>query len=106
MQANLWQLLVTQVLGTTSYPVAQRVATQDIVRAKVHHYKLTDVGMEFVLEPLPENQSYRLMTAQKFGVSCGDYIALHDTSGITEYRVSDIEYYSDPPDMWIAKLRA
>jgi hypothetical protein len=106
MQANLWELLVTQVLGTISYTTASQVSTPEKVRNKVHSYQFADMGLEFVLEPATENHGYSLMTAQRFGVRSGDRIAFHDEAGTTEYRVSDIEYYSDPPDMWIAKLRA
>jgi hypothetical protein len=100
MQANLWQVLVAQVIGTISYSATHSVETKEKVRVRVHHYQLTDRGVEFVLE----NHGYQLMTAQRSGVKCGDHIAFHDLSGRQEYRVADIEYYCDPPDMWIAKL--
>ncbi len=104
MQANLWQVLVAQVIGTVSYSATHSIATKDKVRVRVHHYQLADRGVEFVFEPSIENHGYQLMTAQRSGVKCGDRIAFHDLSGHKEYRVADIEYYCDPPDMWIAKL--
>jgi hypothetical protein len=102
MQANLWQMLVAQLVGTVSYSATHSVATKDKVRVRVHHYQLADKGVEFVCESA--SQGYQLMTAQRSGVKCGDRIAFHDSSGTQEYRVADIEYYCDPPDMWIAKL--
>jgi len=102
MQANLWQMLVAQLVGTVSYSATHSVATKDKVRVRVHHYQLADRGVEFVCEPA--SHGCQLMTAQRSGVKCGDRIAFHDSSGNQEYRVADIEYYCDPPDMWIAKL--
>ncbi|NJM76114.1 MAG: hypothetical protein HC852_10370 [Acaryochloridaceae cyanobacterium RU_4_10] len=102
MQANLWQMLVAQLVGTISYSATHSVATKEKVRVRVHHYQLADKGVEFVCEPA--NHGYQVMTAQRSGVKCGDRIAFHTPSGHQEYRVADIEYYCDPPDMWIAKL--
>ncbi|WP_339381337.1 hypothetical protein [Brasilonema sp. UFV-L1] len=45
------------------------------------------------------------MTGQGKGVKRGDYIILRDSSNACRYQVEDIDYYSEPPDMWIALLQ-
>ncbi|WP_249369771.1 hypothetical protein [Acaryochloris marina] len=45
------------------------------------------------------------MTSCKANVRKGDVIHICDTGQQSEYRIDEIDYYSDPSDMWIAKLR-
>jgi hypothetical protein len=104
MPANLCQMLAAQKIAIVSYLAKYLVTTTGKTRGRVHHYQLADIGFEFVFEPDLENYGYRVMTAQRSGVKCGDRIAFHDSSGQKDYRVVDIEYYYDPPDIWIAKL--
>ncbi len=110
MQANLWELLVTQVLGTISIagsPIAgtNRVTASEKVRHKVHRYDFAELGSAFAFEPLAESFGSYVMTAQRYGVSAGDRIEFRDASGTIIYRITEIEYYNDPSDMWMAKLR-
>lgn len=60
-------------------------------------------GKDYVFEQT-ENEAKGYMTAQCKGIAIGDYIILkHDTEPCC-YQVEQIDYYSDPPDMWIALL--
>ena len=104
MQANLCQMLTARKIAIVSYLAKYFVTSKDKTRGRVHHYQLADIGVEFVFEPDRENYGYQVMTAQRSGVKSGDRIALHDSSGQQDYLVADIDYYYDPPDMWIAKL--
>jgi hypothetical protein len=104
MKSNRWKMLVAQGIATISYSATHLVSPKTKAPGKVHHYQLVDLGVEFVFEPDRDNYGYQLMTAQRSGVKCGDRIAFHDASGQKDYRVADIEYYCEPPDMWIAKL--
>jgi len=44
------------------------------------------------------------MTAQCKGVKRGDWIILEDNGRSYRYQVEQIDYYSEPSDMWIALL--
>ncbi|WP_299405335.1 hypothetical protein [Acaryochloris sp. IP29b_bin.148] len=44
------------------------------------------------------------MTSQGGGVHQGDYIDIATPTGHLTFQVSEIEYYSDPADMWMAQL--
>lgn len=37
-------------------------------------------------------------------IKAGDYLLLKNGERPTRYRVTEISYYDDPPDMWKAKL--
>ncbi|WP_246275585.1 hypothetical protein [Brasilonema bromeliae] len=45
------------------------------------------------------------MTGQGTGIKRGDYIILCHSSRTCRYQVEDIDYYSEPPNMWIALLQ-
>jgi hypothetical protein len=38
------------------------------------------------------------------GIRPGDYLIIANKDNTTRYKVDTIKYYSDPPDMWAAKL--
>ncbi|WP_158535136.1 hypothetical protein [Acaryochloris thomasi] len=44
------------------------------------------------------------MTAHHFGVKENDLIQIQDSDVLTTYKVLEIDYYSDPPEMWTARL--
>ncbi|ABW27878.1 hypothetical protein AM1_2879 [Acaryochloris marina MBIC11017] len=44
------------------------------------------------------------MTAQSPAVRPGDYIEIASPDGPLKFQVDEIEYYSDPADMWMAQL--
>ncbi|WP_299489264.1 hypothetical protein [Acaryochloris sp. IP29b_bin.137] len=71
---------------------------------KIHRYEHADLNSDFCLEAAPDQSGF-LMTSCKSGVRGGDLIQIRDVDGLHEYRVDEIDYYSDPADMWIAKLR-
>jgi hypothetical protein len=39
------------------------------------------------------------------GIKKGDFLILENDGGTTRYKVTEISYYADPPDMWKAKVR-
>jgi MioC protein len=72
-------------------------------KPKVHRYESLAMSNHFCLEPIP-NQAGYYMTSCRSGVQRGDHIAIVETSGSSEYQVDEIDFYSDPGDLWIAKL--
>ncbi|MBW4559169.1 MAG: hypothetical protein KME59_25270 [Trichormus sp. ATA11-4-KO1] len=71
---------------------------------KIHDYTRLVQGKDYVFELLDEG-----ITGQMTGVGKGikpcDYIILQHGCEIERYQVEEIDYYSDPPDMWIALLQ-
>lgn len=70
-------------------------------------YDYTDCisGRDYVFETLDDDSTSCYMTARWKSIRCGDYIILANASGAEKYRVEEIDYYSEPSDMWIALLR-
>ncbi len=62
------------------------------------------MGVDFVLEASPENSRECYMTAYKPGVRRMDCIRIKDASTVQTYTVLEIDYYSEPADMWMARL--
>lgn len=71
---------------------------------KVHHYQLSNNGIDFAFEHCTEDHREYLMTAQCFGVKSNDLIKIRDASSCNTYKVLEIDYYTDPADMWTARL--
>lgn len=73
-------------------------------RRRTHHYHGADMGQNFVLDADADSSRAFYMTSQKMGVRADDYIEIHGSSGSMAYRVQEVDYYSDQPDMWTARL--
>ncbi|MGB7415828.1 MAG: hypothetical protein WA902_16605 [Thermosynechococcaceae cyanobacterium] len=76
-------------------------------KRRIHHYKVSDNGLNFFLEKDIKNPGQFYMTTQKYGVKQNDCIRVHgspDSPQSVSYSVLDIDFYADQPDMWIAKL--
>lgn len=72
-------------------------------RHRTHRYKDGQRGSEFFLED-SSNLPISYMTAQGAGVRQGDYIDIETSTGHLTFQVSEVEYYSNPADMWMAQL--
>lgn len=74
-------------------------------KGRIHYYENSSSPSDFCLEPAPDRTGF-CMTSCKAGVKQGDLVRINEGQEFSEYRVEAIEFYSDPADMWIAKLRA
>ena len=73
---------------------------------KDHDFTQEEPGYDYILEVADEeseNTGY-YMTGQRLGIKTHDHIILQNGSEPVRYRVDSIEYYIDPPDMWLAFL--
>ena len=71
---------------------------------KIHDYTDAEYGKEYVFESAKSyTQGY--MTARGKGVKRGDYIIIRNASQSHCYQVKEIDYYSNPSDMWMAFLQ-
>lgn len=71
---------------------------------KTHHYKVSNDPHNHVF--VPKDGGIRAyMTEQGEGVEAGDYLVLQKGAICDRYQVDKINYYSSPPDMWIALLK-
>ena len=71
---------------------------------KTHDFTECISGSDYVFEVAPDLTT-AYMTAQSKGVKSGDYIILLVGSESWQYRVEKIDYYSNPPDMWMALIK-
>ncbi len=73
-------------------------------KAQVYDYTKFISGQDYIFE-VKEDGIKGFMTAQFSGVQSGDYIILSHGSYSRQYQVEEIDYYSEPADMWMALLR-
>ncbi|QUY42431.1 hypothetical protein HRE53_11445 [Acaryochloris sp. 'Moss Beach'] len=85
-------------LGRASFNQKRRARKQ-----RTHRYNQGQLGTEFFLETSADT-SVSYMTAQGPVVRPGDYIDIASPDGHLKFQVDEIEYYSDPADMWMAQL--
>ena len=73
-------------------------------KQKIHDYTDAEYGKDYMFESADNyNQGY--MTARGKGVKKDDYIILRNGSESYSYQVKEIDYYSNPADMWMALLQ-
>ena len=73
-------------------------------RAKIHDYSQYESGSDYIFELINEG-SKGYLTAQNKGVQVGDRVILKHLDNRNYYQVESIDYYSNPPDMYIALLK-
>jgi len=71
---------------------------------KTHDYSQCITGRDYVFESLNQGLAGQ-MTGVGKGIKPCDYIILRRGSELSRYQVEDIDYYADPPDMWMALLK-
>ncbi|KAF3886916.1 MULTISPECIES: hypothetical protein [Nostocales] len=71
---------------------------------KTYDYTQYICGCDYVFE-VAEGGTTGYMTGQGKGIKPGDYIILRDGSILCRYQVAEIDYYAEPPDMWMALLQ-
>lgn len=75
-------------------------------KKETHDYTRLTCGHDYVFDPAREGDLTNIyMTAQGKGVKRGDYIVLQNGSCHEKYQVEEIDYYSEPSNMWMALLR-
>lgn len=72
-------------------------------KGRVHCYKASVLSSDYCLEATPDQSGF-YMTSCRAGVRRGDLIRIKNANGCSDYQVDEIDFYSDPADMWIAKL--
>jgi hypothetical protein len=71
---------------------------------KIHDYRQYESGIDYVFE-LVDNTDIGYMTGQGTGIKPGDYLLLLINHQVCKYQIKEIDYYSNPSDMWIASLK-
>jgi hypothetical protein len=73
--------------------------------SRTHDYTHRYWGHDYLFHP-PEvigSQKARLVGWGRW-VEAGDYLLLQNGSDTERYRVCEIEYETDPPNMWVAEV--
>lgn len=73
-------------------------------KPKTYNYTKYVWGEDYIFESIDgENEGY--MTGSGKGIERDDELILSNGTDSFRYRVEKIDYYSNPPDMWIAQLK-
>lgn len=72
--------------------------------AKIFSYDACNIGQTFALET-NSDAGFTYMTCQQAGMQAGDWVRMMHPHKTTMYQIQEIEYYEEPSDMWMAKLR-
>jgi hypothetical protein len=75
-----------------------RSGTQKESSPKTHDFTQPRWGHDYTFTPLPNNRGTMIGWGED--IKEGDYLILKHAHGTTRYRVSHIDYYTDPGDMW------
>ncbi|MEH2437430.1 MAG: hypothetical protein V7K25_24890 [Nostoc sp.] len=71
---------------------------------KIHDYSQLVSGSDYVFERLNEG-TIGYMTGSGTAIKPSDRIILQEGCESYQYQVEEVDYYSDPSDMWIALLK-
>jgi MioC protein len=82
-----------------SLSILKNRSTNSKRKPKTHDYRKLVAGQDYIFEPI-EGGDQAYLTGQGKRVKRGDYLILSD-----RYQVEEIDYYANPPDMWIALLK-
>jgi hypothetical protein len=96
--------LVSFFQGHDSHGFGKSIKKSDHSRARVHRYLKTFDSNEFALDPVGKNALEFSMTGFGADIKQGDFIVINDKPSTISYKVESIDYYLDPPDMWMASL--
>jgi hypothetical protein len=73
-------------------------------KPKTHDYRRLVRGEDYVLE-MKDESNCGYMTGQGNGIKRGDYLVLANGHGLARYQIEEIDYYSNPSDMWMALVK-
>jgi MioC protein len=81
--------------------IVQSRPTNSKQKSKTYDYRQLIEGRDYIFESI-EGGDRAYLTGQGKNVKRSDYLILSDRS---HYQVEKIDYYANPPDMWIALLK-
>jgi hypothetical protein len=73
-------------------------------RPKIYTFIKSSESYSLVLEAVNGFPLKYYMTAYGAGIRAGDFIVVSDRESSVTFTVENIDYYLDPPDLWIACL--
>jgi len=88
-----------KLLGFLQYVGRQRFSR----KPHTHNYTSSRLGKDYAFDEINEC-SHAYMTAYGRNIKRGDYIFVSLAGVRKRYKVETIDYYADPPDLWIALL--
>jgi hypothetical protein len=71
---------------------------------QIHTYRNPKNCTTFVLEASKDDPLKFYMTGFGADIKTGDFIVIEDYGLSMAYKVESIDYYLDPPDLWMASL--
>lgn len=73
-------------------------------RNNVHRFDISDRNSYFFLDKNPDCPEEFYMTAHKGSVEVKDLIKIEHNSETVTYIIEEISFYSNPSDLWVARL--
>jgi MioC protein len=71
---------------------------------KTHDYTDRIWGHDFIFRPIDVEGRNATMMGWGKGLEKGDYMILPNQGTTTRYKITAVEYFRDPPDMWKASV--
>lgn len=72
---------------------------------KTFRYHVKDIDHSFFINEIEGKSGFYHMTSQGSRVILGDYIEIIESEHSSKFQVTDVDYYCEPSDMWLAVLR-
>ncbi|OLP17044.1 hypothetical protein BST81_16905 [Leptolyngbya sp. 'hensonii'] len=76
---------------------------QNPCNSRTFDYRHYQNGSDFFFDAVDEDQAY--ITIQESYLKQGDFLILKVDDQLVYYRIEQIDYYSELPDLWIALIR-
>ena len=70
---------------------------------KTHDYTRRTWGHDYTIFNVIDNGQRLRLSGWGFGIRTGDYLILPNGPATTRYHVDNIDYKTDPSDMWFAE---
>ena len=75
-----------------------------MTETKTHDYTRRSWGHDFTITQIFDGGMWLDMMGWGHGLSEGDFIILPNGNQTTRYLIKSVQYKSNPPDMWRAKV--
>ena len=76
----------------------------NVIRGTIHDYTNRYWGHDYTITDVIDGGQQLIAMGWGHGLRVGDFIKIQNKDSTTHYRIDEIEYMSDPSDMWDATL--
>lgn len=73
---------------------------------RTFHHQPDGINSEFIINSIEDQPGFYHITAQGPRVKLGESIEIEQSGQYQTYQIDDVEYYSEPSDMWMAMMHS